>query len=437
NVLQVASGSDRSPAVNPDSTDVEPRIGFAWSPDGKTSIRGGWGISYWQNYWGFSPNGVNNGGGGAQSLLTVLGATYPYYVRQEFLTPNSLTPTLTITANGLPTALAETNGQGGFLIPPGQFVWGVAHNWKNQTVQQYSLDFQRQLTSKLVVGVGYLGVYGGNDPVTININQAPPSPINGINYNLNRPLYSEYPNLFDIPISESIGSSSYNALTATARGTVAKNLVVFAAFAYSRTFSNGFNTNPLAISQYYGPTQADIPLIFSAQLEYQLPFGKGQSHFSDAGRALDAVIGGWGASAFITIHDGPPFTVLSPVSLLNNGQANRPNVVSGCNPNISNRSLGEWFNTACFVNDLIPGTYGNEGTNVVRADGLQQVNLSLFKNFNFAERLKLQFRADFQNLFNHPNYGLPDLTVGDPAMGAVTSATVNARIIQLGAKLSF
>ncbi|MGA8232156.1 MAG: carboxypeptidase regulatory-like domain-containing protein [Candidatus Acidiferrales bacterium] len=437
NVLQVASGSDRSPAVNPDSTDVEPRIGFAWSPDGKTSIRGGWGISYWQNYWGFSPNGVNNGGGGAQSLLTVLGATYPYYVRQEFLTPNSLTPTLTITANGLPTALAETNGQGGFLIPPGQFVRGVAHNWKNQKVQQYSLDFQRQLTSKLVVGVGYLGVYGGNDPVTININQAPPSPINGINYNLNRPLYSEYPNLFDIPISESIGSSSYNALTATARGTVAKNLVVFAAFAYSRTFSNGFNTNPLAISQYYGPTQADIPLIFSAQLEYQLPFGKGQSHFSDAGRALDAVIGGWGASAFITIHDGPPFTVLSPVSLLNNGQANRPNVVSGCNPNISNRSLGEWFNTACFVNDPIPGTYGNEGTNVVRADGLQQVNLSLFKNFNFAERLKLQFRADFQNLFNHPNYGLPDLTVGDPAMGAVTSATVNARIIQLGAKLSF
>ena len=74
---------------------------------------------------------------------------------------------------------------------------------------------------------------------------------------------------------------------------------------------------------------------------------------------------------------------------------------------------------------------------MVRADGLQQVNFSIFKNFSFAERLNLQFRADFQNLFNHPNYGLPDLTVGDPAMGSVTSASVNARIIQLGLKLSF
>ena len=438
NVLAVASGSDRSPGVNPDNGDIEPRIGFAWSPDnGKTSIRGGWGISYWQNYWGFSPNGVDNGGGGAQSLLTVLGATYPYYVRQEFLTPNSLTPTLTITGNGLPTALAEKNGAGDFIIPPGQFVRGVAHNWKNQKVSQYSFDIQRQLTSKLVVDLGYIGVYGANNPVTININQAPPSPINGINYNLNRPLYAEYPNLFDIPISESISNSSYNALTASAHGTVGKNLHVFATFAYSRTFSNGFNINPLAINQYYGPTQADIPLIFNAQIEYELPFGKGQTLLSNAGSALNQVVGGWGTSAFITIHSGPPFTVSSPVSLLNNGQSNRPDVVAGCNPNLSNRTLTEWFNTSCFVNDLVPGTYGSEGTNVVRADGLQQVNFSIFKNFSLAERLSLQFRADFQNLFNHPNYGLPDLTVGDPSMGAVSSASVNARIIQLGAKLSF
>jgi hypothetical protein len=437
NVLAVATGSDRSPGVNPDHGDIEPRIGFAWSPDGKTSIRGGWGISYWQNYWGFSPNGVNNGGGGAQSLLTVLGATYPYYVRQEFLTPNSLTPSLTITGNGLPTALAEKNSSGAFVIPPGQFVRGVAHNWKNQKVSQYSLDIQRQLTSSLVFDLGYIGVYGGNNPVTININQAPPSPINGINYNLNRPLYGEYPNLFDIPISESISSSSYNALTATLRGNVGKNLQVFGTFAYSRTFSNGFNTNPLDISQYYGPTQADIPLIFNAQIVYQLPFGKGQTLLSNSGSVVNQVVGGWGTSLFLAIHSGPPFTVLSPVSLLNNGQSNRPDVVGGCNPNISNRNLNEWFNTSCFVNDLVPGTYGSEGTNVVRADGLQQVNFSLFKNFSIAERLNLQFRADFQNLFNHPNYGLPDLTVGDPAMGSVTSASVNARIIQLGLKLSF
>jgi len=353
------------------------------------------------------------------------------------LTPDSLTPSLTITGNGLPTAIAETNGQGGYILPPGQFVRGVDRNWKNQKVSQYSFDVQRQLTPKLIVDVGYLGVYGAHNPLTVNINEAPPSTINGVNYQLNRPLYSEYPNLTDIDVSESTSSSSYNALTATVRGTVGKNLQVFTTFAYSRTFSNGFNLDPFTINQYYGPTQADIPIIFNAQIVYQLPFGKGQSLLSNANSPLNTVVGGWQASAFITLHGGPPFTITSPVSLLNNGQPNRPNVVSGCKPNLSNRTLTEWFNTACFVNDLVPGNYGSEGTNMVRADGLQQVNFSMFKNFKFAERWNLQFRADFQNFFNHPNYGLPDFNVGDPTMGAVSSATINARIIQLGLKLSF
>jgi len=170
---------------------------------------------------------------------------------------------------------------------------------------------------------------------------------------------------------------------------------------------------------------------------YQLLFGKGQTFFSDAGSLVNGVIGGWQSSALLAFHGGAPFTVTSPVSLLNNGQPNRPKVVAGCNPNLSNRTLTDWFNTSCFVNDLVPGTYGSKGTNMVRADGLQQVNFSMFKNFKFAERWNLQFRVDFQNFFNHPNYGLPDLNVGDPAMGAVTSASINARIIQLGLKLSF
>jgi hypothetical protein len=432
NQLVVASGADRSPGVTPDYHDLEPRLGFAWSPDhGKTSIRGGWGISYWQNYWGFSVST------GAQSLLTVLGATYPFYNRQEFLTPNALTPSLTLSANGLPSAIAEKNSQGGFTLPAGEFVRGVSYDWKNQKVSQYSFDIQRQLVSGLVLDAGYLGVYGSNNPATININQAPPSPIIGINYNLNRPLYSKYPGLGDVPISESIASSSYNALTATLRGNMGKNLQLLATFAYSRTLANGFNINPNAIGQYYGPANDNLPFVFNSQIAYSLPFGRGQRLFSNDGSVVDKVIGGWRSSAFVTIQSGYPFAVSSPVSLLNNGQSNRPNLVAGCHPNVSNPTLQTWFNPSCFVNDLVPGTYGTEGTNILHADGLQQVNFSMFKNFRVGERFNLQFEADFQNLFNHPNYGFPDSTVGDPAIGAVTSASVNARIIQLGLRFSF
>jgi hypothetical protein len=432
NQLVIASPSDRSPGITPDYHDVEPRLGFAWSPDhGKTSIRGGWGISYYQNYWGFSP------AGGAQSVLTVLGATYPYYDRQELLTPNDLTPSLTISANGLPPAIATKNSQGEYTVAAGDEIRGAAYNWKNQKVSQYSFDVQRQLVSGLVMDVGYLGVYGGNNPATININQAPPSPIIGINYIENEPLNSEYPGLGPVPISESIASSSYNALTASLRGHVGKNLQVLATFAYSRSLANGFNIDPFEIGQYYGPANDNLPFVFNSQIAYSLPFGHGQLLFSNDGSLVDEFIGGWRASAFITIQSGYPYTVSSPVSLLNNGESNRPNLIAGCNPNLSNPTLTEWFNTACFVNDLVPGTYGTEGTNTLQADGLQQVNFSMFKNFKITERYNLRFEADFQNLFNHPNYGFPDATVGDPAIGAVTSATVTSRIIQLGLRFSF
>lgn len=427
NQLLVATGSNRSPGITTDYGDWGPRLGFAWSPDhGKTSLRGGWGVSYWQNYWN-----------GAQSPLTVLGATYPFYVSQSFLALSNLTPSVSVSKNGLPIATADYSSQGKLLIPSGALIRGAAYNYNNQQVTQTSFDVQRQVSRQVIVDVGYLGVFGYNNPVTVNINQAPPSPIIGVNYQLNRPLYSEYPQLADVPVSESIGSSNYNALTATVRGNINTYVQVFATYAYSRNFANGFNINPFDVNQYYGPTQEDMPNIFNLELVNQMPFGRGMRFLSSVNPVLNQIVGGWQASTYIHISSGPRFTVSTPTTLLNNGQNNQPNVL--CNPNLPSgqRTLGNWFNAACFVSDLIPGTYGNEGTDLLRADGQQQVNFSLFKQFKIGERYNLQFRADALNLFNHPNFGIPNATIENPAVGTVTSTSVSPRIVQLGLTFTF
>ncbi len=427
NQLVVATSSDRSPGITTDYGDWEPRVGVAWSPDhGKTSLRGGWGISYWQNYWN-----------GAQSVLTVLGATYPFYVKQAFLAASNLSPTVTIGTNGIPISEPEYGTSGNLLIPSGALIRGADYNYKNQKVNQASFDIQRQLSPQLVVDVGYLGVFASNNPVTININQAPPSPIVGVDYNLNRPLYSQYPQIADIPISESIGKSNYNALTVTVRGNINRYAQVFGTYAFARNFANGYNINPLDVNQYYGPTAQDMPLIFNLEVVSALPIGKGMPLLPNANSLLNEAIGGWQASAQIHISSGPRFTATTPVSLLDNGQNNVPDAI--CNPNLSGsqRNLTTWFNGACFANDLVPGTYGDEGTDILRADGQQQVNFSLFKEFTLGERFKLELRGDALNLFNHPNFGIPDASVGDPSIGAVTSTSVSPRLIQLGLRLAF
>ncbi len=421
NQLVVATANDRSPSLNLDAGDVGPRIGLAWSPDkGKTSIRAGFGISYWQAYW--------------SGPLTILGLGYPNYAKQQYLSSNNMTPNLLLSSQGLPLASAVYNSNGTLAIPANAVIRGTNYNWQSQQVAQTTVDIQREITRGILVDIGYLSVRGLHNNHTTNINQAPPQPL-GADYNLARPLANLYPQLGDIPIQYSDAASWYDAVTARVVARPGHGLTVSASYAHGRNFANGNNIDQTNLWQYYGPTQQDIAHIFSAQITYELPFGKGRQYLASSNRLVDAIVGGWDYSAFVTIRSGLRFDVNSGVSLLNNGQGNRANRT--CNGAISNPTVNNWFNTSCFSDVTVPDTYGNAGINPLYTDGLQQLDSSLFKTFTLTERFSLQFRADAFNTFNHPNFSAPDAFVGDPSMGQIFSTSVDNRRMQFGLRLFF
>ncbi len=421
NQLVVASPNDRSPGLNLDKGDVGPRVGGAWSPDhGKTSLRAGFGISYWQAYW--------------SGPLTILGLDYPNYAKQQLLSANNQTPDLILSRAGIPLASAEYGPSGNLIIPSNAVIRGTAANWKSQEVQQTSVNLQRELMSGLLVDVGYLRVRGLHNNHTTNINQALPQ-LPGVDYNTARPLAQEYPQLGDIPIQYSAAGSWYDALTARVVAQLKHGFTLSASYAHGRNFANGNNIDQSNINQYYGPTQQDIAHTFTAQFSYELPVGHGKRFLGSSNRAVDALLGGWEYSGLVTVRSGLRFDVTSSVSLLNNGQGNRPNRT--CNGSISNPTVNLWFDPSCFTDDLTVDSYGNSGINPLHTDGLQQLDSSLFKTFRLTERVNMQFRADAFNTFNHPNFAAPDAVVGDPSEGQIFSTSVDNRRMQFGLRLFF
>jgi hypothetical protein len=295
---------------------------------------------------------------------------------------------------------------------------------------------ERQIRPGMVLDVGYLGVHGRNNLHIRDINLAPPGPANQ-NFRVRRPLYSTYPGLGEVPVDCSEASSFYDALTARVTANVTRYLFIYATYAHGRNFSDGNNINPADIRQYYGPTAQDIPHIFNAATSIELPVGRGKRYMAGMSRWLDQVIGGWQLSGFIHLRSGTRFGVTSPVSLLNNGQSNRPDRIGDGNVPPGQRTLQRWFDTSAFVNHLQEQTYGNAGTNPLFADGQAQLDSSIFKSFHITERQALQFRADFFNTFNHPDFSPPRAVVGSSANGRVTSTSIDGRRLQFGLRLSF
>ena len=404
-----------------DKNNFAPRVGFAWSVSEKTVLRGGYGIYY------------------DQSPLAPAEALYfnsPFFDNNIFFS-----------LQGLPLTLNDPF-PAFFPFPLPDSALAIQRDLRTGYMQHWNFNVQRQLGSSSVVEVAYVGSKGTKLLTARDINQPQPSVLPpGLPF-VPRPD----PRFDDIDLLESRANSNYNALQARFQQRLARGFSALASYTWSKSIddaSNFFSSagdpnfpqNSYNVAAERGRSNFDVSHRLSLSYSYALPFGKGRDYLHDDGW-LSTVLSGWETFGIVTLQSGRPFTValLSEIdnsgtgrSILGFGANDRPNLVA--NPELSNPTTLQWFNTAAFAFPA-PGTFGNAGRNILDGPGFQNVNASLVKNTALTERVNLQFRAEAFNLFNHPNFNLPDNFLGSPTFGRISSAR-DPRHIQFGLKLLF
>jgi hypothetical protein len=182
----------------------------------------------------------------------------------------------------------------------------------------------------------------------------------------------------------------------------------------------------------------DVKHTFTSSWTYDLPFGKGRPFANNLGAVAEKFIGGWQLSGILLMRTGLPFSVNQQQNVLSTGTANRPNRLrSG---ELDDPTVEQWFDITAF--QIVPdmtGTYGNSGRNILRAPGQTNVDLSLVKVTRFRERFEHQFKVEFFNALNHPQFAAPGNAIGSGTAGAISALLFNTpmRQIQLAMKLSF
>jgi hypothetical protein len=413
--------------VYPDRNDFGPRVGFAWAPPTLKEfvLRGGYGIYY-------TPEITNS--------WTTLSLNPPI-VRTFAFTGSANNPINVATAF---QAQGETRA--------GLFGSGALDpNVRTTYTQQWNLTAQKRLPLDIYFDIGYVGSKGtkltasfdGNRPIAIVVPGPGVAPI------ATRRPFQGFDN---INVTKSIANSIYHSLQTKVERRVGRGLSLIGSYTWSKSLSNadissvGGGSFLAGIQDYFDLRGSrsysiyDIPHRLSIAAIYETPW------FADAAGAKRTLLGGWQVGTIITEQTGFAAALSSVVDTTGTGIASRPDIVAGQDAMLdrSERTRARWFNTAAFALPQ-PGRFGTAPRHPIHLPGLNQVDFSVNKNFRFAERQQVQFRAEFFNFFNHVNLGAPGLNIRDPDnFGRVTSTNQgaagmpgDARVVQFGLKYSF
>jgi len=179
-------------------------------------------------------------------------------------------------------------------------------------------------------------------------------------------------------------------------------------------------------------------LVFSSV--YQLPFGRGRKFGSRMNSFTDAFLGGWQWTGIFSRQTGYWYTPfgINDSCFCNDGNANslRPDLVAGQDPKQGPKTPQEWFNTAALTAKVPSGRHGDAGRNIILGPGFTNLDMGIDKDFRFNERARLQFRSEFFDVANHPNFDEPVLQMSNPNFGKIQNS-LTSREIQLSLKLIY
>jgi hypothetical protein len=326
------------------------------------------------------------------------------------------------------------------IRPSGQ-QWGVDPNFKPSYAEQFNLGVQQEITPlDLVVKVTGVGNLGRRLYDAPNINQPIPG---STSLNSRRPLFAINPNLSTITYATTQGLGEYYGLQVVVDKRLRQGINFLFGYAYSHAIDDvalefgGGAAGPSPQDPRFPRRDRSNSIIDQRQrltfsYLWNLPFGRGQ-HFLNYGGPADWILGGWQMNGILLTQTGLYFSPVLNTATTNTGTSSRPNQAS---PVKYPKTLTKWFDASAFTSPALY-TYGTAGRNSLIGPGRTNVDMSLMKTVTLHDQLKVQFRFEAFNVFNHPQFGYPNATVGGPTVGQITTIVGTPRNLQASLRLEF
>ena len=414
----------RSSLFEPDRNNISPRISFAYRLSPTTSLRAGYGIFYEYNQ------------SNIQSQDDIMGQwpfSYNFFASVGLNAPTAADPTPTniFGVNSFPPRTFDN-------VPPASPGFAGCRFCKTPYVQAWNIGIEKAFGNDWSVSVSYLGSKGTKLGGTPRINTAStpgPGPI---------APRRRLPQFDTIIQTSTWFNSNYHAGQLKVERRFSQGLNLLLSYTYSKSLSDGpsathqggWQQNEFDRAANRGFSLFDLThnLVFS--YVYELPIGPGKPFLSTGGWASKHLLGGWQMTGILSLNNGFPFPITLGEDNANVGHTDqRPSVSGPLVPSGFTQTHEEWFDTSALYK--VPFTYGNLGKNPIREDGYQNFDLGIVKRTSITESKILEFRSEFFNITNRPNFAAPNGNLVGGGFGQVFAMNGRPRIIQFGLKFIF